>query len=216
MSNQTKNSETLSWVCLGVGVVSWLFNPFALLSILGIFLYVYTRSTYGVKNIKLMQFRAYGSKNRTSDPKDVHWLERAQQAHVERIVTISYLALVKIDRAIDKSLDAHKAGWVPLNDVKRLAFDHNLILAEAMHRIRDAAEVNPVMLFDLLPRKFTASQLRTMFELIYGHAIDVRNFHKKIAMMDYVVPLEERQQGVAHRAARYYKFDRKIYNKNRR
>ena len=64
----------------------------------------------GVKNIKLMQFRAYGSKNRTSDPKDVHWLERAQQAHVERIVTISYLALVKIDRAIDKSLDAHKAG----------------------------------------------------------------------------------------------------------
>ena len=35
-----------------------------------------------------------------------------------------------------------------------------------------------------------------MFELIYGHAIDVRNFHKKIAMMDYVVPLEERQQGV--------------------
>ena len=37
MSNQTKNSETLSWVCLGVGVVSWLFNPFALLSILGIF-----------------------------------------------------------------------------------------------------------------------------------------------------------------------------------
>ncbi|TGY66014.1 hypothetical protein [Dubosiella muris] len=53
MSNQTKNSETLSWVCLGVGVVSWLFNPFALLSILGIFLYVYTRSTYGVKNIKL-------------------------------------------------------------------------------------------------------------------------------------------------------------------
>ncbi|QCD36434.1 NUDIX domain-containing protein [Muribaculum gordoncarteri] len=170
----------------------------------------------GVKNIKLMQFRAYGSKNRTSDPKDVHWLERAQQARVERIVTISYLALVKIDRAIDKSLDAHKAGWVPLNDVKRLAFDHNLILTEAMHYIRDAAEVNPVMLFDLLPRKFTASQLRTMFELIYGHAIDVRNFHKKIAMMDYVVPLEERQQGVAHRAARYYKFDRKIYNKNRR
>ena len=42
--------------------------------------------------------------------------------------------------------------------------------------------------------------------------MDVRNFHKKIAMMEYVVPLEEKQQGVAHRAARYYKFDKKIYN----
>ena len=40
--------------------------------------------------------------------------------------------------------------------------------------------------------------------------------YKKIAMMEYVVPLEEKQQGVAHRAARYYKFDKKIYNKVRR
>lgn len=35
-------------------------------------------------------------------------------------------------------------------------------------------------------------------------------------MMEYVVPLEEKQQGVAHRAARYYKFDKKVYNKVRR
>ena len=48
------------------------------------------------------------------------------------------------------------------------------------------------MLFDLLPRKFTASQLRILFELVYDKAVDVRNFHKKIALMDYVVPLEEK------------------------
>ncbi len=29
--------------------------------------------------------------------------------------------------------------------------------------------------------------------------------------MEYVVPLEEKQQSVAHRAARYYRFDKKIY-----
>lgn len=45
--------------------------------------------------------------------------------------------------------------------------------------------------------------------------LDVRNFHKKIAQMPYVVPLDERQKGVAHRAARYYKFDRKIFNTSR-
>lgn len=27
--------------------------------------------------------------------------------------------------------------------------------------------------------------------------------------MEYVVPLEEKQQGVAHRAARYYRFDKR-------
>ena len=32
-------------------------------------------------------------------------------------------------------------------------------------------------------------------------------------MMEYVVQLDEKQTGVPHRAARYYKFDKKIYNK---
>ena len=155
----------------------------------------------GLKNVNLMQFKAFGSKNRTSNPKDVHWLERAMQSRVERIVTIAYLSMVKIDRALDK---------------KVLAFDHNLIIKEALTYIRQFVEFNPSMLFDLLPRKFTASQLRILFELVYDKPVDVRNFHKKIAMMEYVVPLEEKQQGVAHRAARYYKFDKKIYNKTRR
>ena len=170
----------------------------------------------GLKNVNLMQFKAFGSKNRTSNPKDVRWLERAMQSRVERIVTIAYLSMVKIDRTLDKNLDEHQACWIALKDVKTLAFDHNLIIKEAMTYIRQFVEFNPSMLFELLPRKFTAAQLRILFELVYDKAVDVRNFHKKIAMMEYVVPLEEKQQGVAHRAARYYKFDKKIYNKVRR
>ena len=170
----------------------------------------------GLRNVNLMQFKAFGSKNRTSNPKDVRWLERAMQSKVERIVTIAYLSMVKIDRALDKNLDDHQACWIALKDVMTLAFDHNLIIKEAMTYIRQFVEFNPSMLFELRPRKFTAAQLRTLFELVYDKPVDVRNFHKKIAMMEYVVPLEEKQQGVAHRAARYYKFDKKIYNKVRR
>ena len=110
----------------------------------------------------------------------------------------------------------NKDKILALKDIKVLAFDHNLIIKEALTYIRQFVEFNPSMLFDLLPRKFTASQLRILFELVYDKPVDVRNFHKKIAMMEYVVPLEEKQQGVAHRAARYYKFDKKIYNKTRR
>lgn len=170
----------------------------------------------GVKNVNLVQFKAFGSKNRTSNPKDVRWLERAMQSKVERIVTISYLSMVKIDRTLDKNLEEFQASWIALKDIKTLAFDHNLIIKEAMTYIRQFVEFNPLMLFELLPRKFTVSQLRILFELVYDKPVDVRNFHKKIAMMEYVVPLEEKQQGVAHRAARYYKFDKKIYNKVRR
>ena len=131
-------------------------------------------------------------------------------------MTIAYLALVKIDRALSRNLETFQADWVALDDIQDLAFDHNLIIKEALVYIRQYVESNPAALFELLPRKFTASQLRTLYELIYNKTIDVRNFHKKIALMDYVLPLEERQQGVAHRAARYYRFDKKLYNKTRR
>ncbi len=171
----------------------------------------------GVKNVNLIQFKAFGSKNRTSNPKDVRWLERAMQSRVERIVTIAYVALVKIDKGISQSLlDEYEACWVKLNDIPTLAFDHNIIIKEALAYIRQVVDLNPSMLFDILPRKFTAAQLRILFELVYQKTVDVRNFHKKIAMMEYVVPLEERQKGVPHRAARYYKFDRKVYNKIRK
>lgn len=170
----------------------------------------------GLKNVNLVQFKTFGSKNRTQNPKDVHWLERAQRAKVERIVTVAYLSLVKIDRTYNRNLDDYQACWVALPDIKDLAFDHNLIISEAMVYIRQYVEVNPSALFELLPRKFTAAQLRTLYELVYGKPIDVRNFHKKISQMEYVVPLDEKEQGVAHRAARYYRFDKKIYNKVRK
>lgn len=171
----------------------------------------------GVKHIPLMQFKAYGSKDRTKNPKDLRWLERATKAKVDRIVTVGYVAMVKITKTLSQSLlDEYQACWVPVNEVKTLAFDHNLIIKEALVYIRQMLELNPVMLFELLPAKFTALQLRVLFELVYGRLFDVRNFHKKIASMEYVVPLEERQKGVPHRAARFYKFDKKIYNKIRK
>lgn len=171
----------------------------------------------GVRNVSLMQFKTFGSKNRTKNPKDVRWLERAIESKVERIVTIAYVAVVKIDKALRQSLlDEYQACWVGIKEVKTLAFDHNLIINEALAYIRQYVEFNPSMLFDLLPRKFTALRLRTLYELLFDKQVDVRNFHKKIASMDYVVPLDECQQGVPHRAARYYKFDRVIYNKIRK
>lgn len=169
----------------------------------------------GLKNVTLMEFKAFGSKNRTRNPRDVKWLENAIKQRVDRIVTVAYISVVKLDSSLENKVIEHGGCWIPLNDVAPLAFDHNLIISAAMTYIRQHSKRSPELLFKLLPRKFTALQLRTIFELIYGKPEDVRNFHKKIARMDYVVPLEEKQQGVPHRAARFYKFDKKLYNRAR-
>ncbi|WP_296259709.1 NUDIX domain-containing protein [uncultured Phocaeicola sp.] len=170
----------------------------------------------GLKNIRMNQFKAYGSKDRMADPRDVMWLEHfhlIKEGKVGRIVTIAYLALLKIDQRNKRLSATYDARWTPVSEVGPLAFDHNRILKDAMEVIRHYVEASPSVMFDLLPRKFTAAQLRVLFQLVYNKEFDVRNFHKKMAQMPYVVPLEEKEKGVAHRAARYYRFDRKIYNK---
>lgn len=170
----------------------------------------------GLKNVRLIQFKAFGSKNRTKDPRDVLWLERAQNEQVSRIVTIAYMAMVKIDRAIARQANGAHAEWIPVTNLPSLAFDHNIIIKDAVDRMRTFIDYEPGKLYDLLPRKFTALQLRNLLEAISCKEIDPRNFHKKIAQTPYVIPLDEREVGVAHRAARFYKFDRKIYNKTRK
>lgn len=170
----------------------------------------------GLKNVKMTQFKSYGSKDRTSNPKDVLWLERFHRItenKVGRIVTIAYLSLLKIDQRNKQLTSTYDACWMPVSEVKSLAFDHYQILQDALSNIRHYVEYTPSVMFDLLPRKFTAAQLRVLFQLVFEKAYDIRNFHKKISLMPYVVPMEEKEKGVAHRAARYFKFDRVIYNK---
>ena len=109
--------------------------------------------------------------------------------------------------------EAYEACWMPVNDIPRLAFDHNDIVAEAVLAVRNISRLDKVQLFNLLPKKFTVAQLRVLLEVVSGEKYDIRNFHKRIQNMLYVVPLDEKETGVSHRAARYFKFDRKIYNK---
>ena len=60
------------------------------------------------------------------------------------------------------------------------------------------------------------SQLQRIYEVILGVSLDKRNFRKKVARMKYLVPLDEKQKGVAHKPARLYVFDREQYEANRK
>jgi len=169
----------------------------------------------GLKNIPLRQFKAFGSMDRTKDPKDVHWLERAQQAHVHRIVTVAYVALVKIGRSLVRDMEGTEAVWVPVDRIPSLAFDHNEIIESALAYLRAASSMDASVLYALLPRKFTVTQLRNLYEAVFGKKLDPANFYKKMTQLPFLVALDEREKGVAHRAARYYRFDKNLYNKSR-
>ena len=162
----------------------------------------------GLVQVNMVQFKAFGGADRNKNPEDRIWLEHFHdlEHHIERIVTVAYVSLLRIDRKMEKLDGNYEAQWVPLNQLPKLAFDHNEIVDEAVKVVRQRASLDVTILFNLLPRKFTATQLRTLMEVVLGIKIDVKNFHKKLATLPYVVALEEKEDGVNHRAARYYKF----------
>ncbi|MFT3752831.1 MAG: NUDIX domain-containing protein [Paludibacter sp.] len=162
----------------------------------------------GLKNIYLSQFRSFGNPKRTENPRDILWLEKTTQLKIGRIVTVAYVALIKIDRKIQVKSENTQVSWYDLSEVGKmnLAFDHAEIILAGLEHIRHRLELEPHLFFELLPRKFTISQLRTLHDTVHQVRSDVRNFQKKVAQWPYVVALDELEKGVPHRAARLYKY----------
>jgi 8-oxo-dGTP diphosphatase len=124
---------------------------------------------------------------------------------------VAYYALVNLtEYVVQAATDAEAAEWFAINDLPPLAFDHGRILEVAIARIKGKVRYEPIG-FELLPRKFTLSQLQKLYEIILGESLDKRNFRKKFLKMDLLIELEETQTGVAHRAARLYQFDEQKY-----
>jgi 8-oxo-dGTP diphosphatase len=127
------------------------------------------------------------------------------------VVSVAHYALVKLaDQRVRAATDARDARWFPAGDLPPLAFDHDRILATALARLRGKVRYQPLG-FELLPPKFTLTQLQRVYEKILARPLDKRNFRKKLLATGLVVELAEVERGVAHRAARLHRFDRKRY-----
>ena len=129
----------------------------------------------------------------------------------ERVVTVAYYALVNLnEHTIKATTDARNAAWCSISDLPELAFDHDRILLTALKRLKGKLRYEPIG-FELLPTKFTLSQLQALYEIVLERPLDRRNFRKKILSMGLLIDLHEVQEDVAHRAARLYSFDEKKY-----
>jgi 8-oxo-dGTP diphosphatase len=128
-----------------------------------------------------------------------------------RVITISYYSLIKIDDyELGAANWAKEAKWHAVDDLPRLAFDHREIVDACLNRLRMDVMNKPIG-FELLPEKFTLTQLQSLYESLLGMQLDTRNFRKRILSQDILLELNERQDGVAHRPAKLYQFDAKRY-----
>ena len=149
----------------------------------------------GLEGAFIEQFHTYTEPNR--DPR-------------ERVITIAYFALVRIQE-VHGSDDAAKAQWFPTEEVPQLAFDHDRILRDATRKLRERIHFEPIG-FELLPDKFTMKDLQLLYEAILDVKFDRRNFSKKMIHYGLLNQLDETVWPTPKREAQLYSFNKEKYD----
>lgn len=144
----------------------------------------------------------------------LHTFSAPNRDHRERVITIAYYALVKIQE-VKGGDDAASARWFPLDEIPPLAFDHDYILRMATQRLREQIHFQPIG-FELLPEKFTIRELQSLYEAILGINFDRRNFAKKMLHLEILTELDETVWRTPKREARLYKFNAEKYEELKR
>lgn len=166
----------------------------------------------GLENIFLEQVYTFGDPARITKQKDQDWLKKIRAHPEARVITVAYTSLVKKSNLkVTPSSFARKALWVKVKEVPQLAFDHNDIFKKALDFLKVKIYSEPLG-YELLPERFTLAQLQKLYEAILDDSFDKRNFRRKILRTCFIVPLDEKQQGVAHKPARLYRFDKSQFH----
>jgi len=130
-----------------------------------------------------------------------------------RVITVAYFALINPKQfELHLSYESAEVKWFSINEIPKLAFDHQKIYEKALDRLKSKIHREPIG-FELLPDKFTIDQIQTIYETIWNTKLDRRNFRKKMLSLGILIDLNEKQADVDHRPGQLYKFDVKTYKK---
>lgn len=153
----------------------------------------------GLQQVYMEQMFTFGAIDR--DPRD-------------RVISIAYLALVNLSDAaqVKGDTDAEEAAWYDVNELPKLAFDHQEIVKLALERLRGKITYQPIV-FELLPKKFVFSDLENIYATILQMDINRRNFRTKMMATGLVEELNEYMTNVSFRPPKLYRYNRKKYEK---
>ncbi len=162
--------------------------------------------------IFLQEFAVFSELNRSEEtfkdfPDDL-W-------HKKRFISVGYYALVNhkdvspIGDELSESCD-----WIILDELEsqNITMDHKKIIEKALHTLREQISYKPIGL-NLLPEKFTLSELQKLYEAILGRTLNRGNFYRKIKNIGILKKLDEKRKGGAHKAPDLYTFDQVNYFK---
>ena len=174
-----------------------------------------------IKGLYLRQYKTFGGPERVKfNDIDLDRLAKVPGLKnlksswlIDQTISVGYYAIT------DFSLSKPKPGfmyrsceWYDIDEIPSLLFDHNQMVKEALQILRAQLYYQPIAQ-NLLPEKFTLTELHAVYETILGKKLDIRNFPKKIAFLGLITKLSEKRSIGPHRAPFLYTFNKKKYKK---
>jgi hypothetical protein len=129
-----------------------------------------------------------------------------------RCISIAQYALIRVNDYDREQVELHGAKWFALDDIPELVLDHNVMITDALERLRQKTTHKPIG-FELLPEKFTIPKLQSLYEAIHRTQLDDRNFRKKLLSFNLLIKLNEKDKSTSKKGAFLYKFDFEKYKK---
>ncbi|MGM5631078.1 NUDIX domain-containing protein [Apibacter raozihei] len=173
----------------------------------------------GLEEVFLKQFHTFGDINRTSLDENMDLLnkhftnsEARNKNHwlIQRYVSIGYYAFVDYTRTSIKCYDDEDIQWSDLDKIPALYSDHNKIIQTAIREICKYIAYIPIG-YELLPEKFTMSDLRLIYEAFLGEKLDRRNFQRKMLSMGHLNKLDEKSEKRGVKPAVLFSFNKEKY-----
>ena len=129
----------------------------------------------GLENIYVKQFMVFSDPNRLKTrPQDFEWIK--PRLKDEWVITVAFYSLVNVSD-VDNSTLMDDANWVNAYEITELMFDHNEFFDEALKKLRYDLLHDP-LIFELLPEKFSLTQMQKLYEAIFNVTFDKRNLRK--------------------------------------
>lgn len=171
----------------------------------------------GLEDVYLKQFYLFSDPLRTKMDQNIEYIEKnvdkgrdvksAEEWFLQRFVSLGYYAFVKYDDVKLTSVEEDVAMWFDIDHLPPLYSDHDNIIKTSLNTLQSMLPIIPVG-YELLPEKFTMSELRKIYEVILGKTLDRRNFQKKILSTGILIQLDETGNSSPYNPPILYSFDK--------
>jgi len=174
----------------------------------------------GVDNLFLQQFKTFGDPNRAKFEEfdEDKWYEvlgvRVGRGNwlIDQTISVGFYSITDFSRTVlQPDMMSIECGWFDIDSLPSLEFDHDEMVREALHTMRIHLYHYPIG-FNMLPEKFTLTEIHALYETLLGKKLDISNFPKKLIALGLLKKLDEKRSIGPHRSPHLYKFDKERYD----